>query len=304
MECTVGSGTLGPVDPSALLNDFRTRCDARLEELLPTESHPPTELHQAMRYSALAPGKRLRPLFVMSAAFSVGANPEVGLDAGCAAELVHCFSLIHDDLPAIDNDALRRGRPTCHVKFGEGLALLAGDALFALAFQVLTRSKGSPEAILRCLALLSEASGSDGLVGGEVADVLAEGQPVSAEQLQFIHARKTGSLIAASCAMGALLGDGAPSEVEAVQEYGRLVGLAFQIADDILNETSTAEQLGKAAGSDRERNKATYPALYGLESAQVRAQEICQQASELALSHLRKPELLVELARLAVDRQM
>lgn len=260
------------------LQTYRQQSEARLESLLPQADREPAALHEAMRYSALAPGKRLRPLLVLAACEAVGGDPGVALEAACAVELVHCFSLIHDDLPAIDNDDLRRGRPTCHVQFGEGIALLAGDALFALAFAALGQLKASPEQIVQCVQILASASGSDGLVGGEVVDILTEGKPFDARILEFIHSRKTGSLIAGSCEMGAVLGGADVTVQLGLQRFGELVGLSFQVIDDILNETSTPEQLGKAAGSDREREKATFPFLVGLEESERMAGELAKAA--------------------------
>lgn len=260
------------------------------------------ELHAAMRYSCLAPGKRLRPVLCMASAEAVGSTRESVIDAACAIEMVHCFSLVHDDLPAIDNDDLRRGVATLHVKYGEAMAILAGDALFALAFQALASSPQSPDRVVEAVLKLTIASGSNGLVGGEVADVQSEGKAPDADTLEFIHSRKTGALIAASCEIGGILGGGASSQVFGLKGYGERIGLAFQIADDILNETSTPDQLGKAAGSDRERRKATFPSLYGLEESRRRA----DQAIEDALAALKKAgiasEMLSELARYAVER--
>ncbi len=300
-RCQVQStGTLPFVDPDSSLKAHQAACDRRLAELLPPESEAPTVLHEAMRYSALAPGKRLRPVLCMAACEAVGGDPAAALDAGCALELIHCFSLIHDDLPSIDNDALRRGRPTCHVKFGEGIAILAGDALFALAFEVMLAS-GDLAKRGRCAGILARASGSRGVVGGEVVDILTEGSPFDSKTLEFIHSRKTGALISASCQIGAILG-GASSDVESrVREYGDKIGLAFQVADDILNETSTEEELGKAAGSDRERQKATYPSLYGLEEARRHAAELSREAVAV-LPESMQVGLLAELAGFTVAR--
>jgi geranylgeranyl diphosphate synthase, type II len=274
---------LGGVDSSNVtvedrLQNYRSRSEACLESLLPDVTREPAVLHEAMRYSALAPGKRLRPLLVLAACEAVGGDPETALEAACAVELVHCFSLIHDDLPAIDNDELRRGRPTCHVQFGEGIALLAGDALFALAFSALAKLNAPADRILRCVQILADASGSDGLVGGEVVDILTEGKPFDARTLEFIHSRKTGSLIAGSCEMGAVLGGADAATQRGIHRFGELVGLSFQVIDDILNETSTPEQLGKAAGSDRAREKATFPFLVGLEESERMAGELARAA--------------------------
>lgn len=265
--------------------DIRSRVDARLEEILPAEGETPTPLHAAMRYSALAPGKRLRPALCLAAFAAAGApapSDSPALDAGCALELVHTFSLIHDDLPAIDNDDLRRGRPTCHVKFGEAMAILAGDALFALAFAVLGSAHPQPDRVAHCVRLLAQATGSHGLVGGEVLDILAEGGGGDLALLQVIHQRKTGALIAAACEMGAVMNVRDVYEdraiIESLRQFGVHIGLAFQIVDDILNETSTPEQLGKATGSDRELGKLTYPALVGLEESRKLAEAERQAA--------------------------
>lgn len=224
-----------------------------------------------MRDACLAPGKRLRPALCLAGADAVRGDAEAALEGACALEMVHAFSLIHDDLPAIDNDELRRGRPTCWKAFGEAVAILAGDALFSMAFDVVAGAPAEPARVLRALRILSAASNR--LVEGETVDILAEGQEVDAATLEFIHRRKTGALIAASCEIGGLLGGGSDDQVEALRAFGTEVGLAFQIADDLLNETSTPEQLGKATGSDRERGKATYPALYGLEASRQAARD-------------------------------
>ena len=272
-----------------------------MAELLPAENDIPELLHQAMRYSCLAPGKRMRPALAMSCAQAVGADAISVLDAGCAIEFVHCFSLIHDDLPAIDNDDLRRGMPTCHKAYGEATAILAGDGLFALAFDVLANGPWSAEQRVRAIASLTKATGSNGLVGGETLDILSEGKPISFETLKLIHARKTGSLIAASCEIGAILAGADNTQCERLYEYGAAVGLAFQIADDLLNETSTAEQLGKAAGSDRERGKATYPAMIGLEASRKAAFEAVRHGIECLIG-LSDSQFLADIARYSVER--
>jgi len=258
--------------------------DRRMADLLPGTSLEPILLHEAMRYSCLAPGKRLRPALTMACAEALGSDP---------ASV--------DDLPALDDDDLRRGAPTCHVKFGEAVAILAGDALFALAFDKLANGAWSADQRVRAIASLTKATGSDGLVGGETIDILSEGKPISAETLELIHRRKTGSLIAASCEIGAILA-GADASVSArLYEYGMSIGLAFQIADDVLNETSTPEQLGKAAGSDRERGKATYPALYGLEASRQAALNAAARGID-CLSGLDNSGFLEHLARFSVER--
>ena len=272
-----------------------------MAELLPPENVVPEALHAAMRYSCLALGKRLRPALAMASAEAIGADPMSVIDAGCAIEFVHCFSLIHDDLPAIDNDDLRRGVPTCHKAFGEATAILAGDALFALAFDTIAKGPWSADARIKAIASLTLATGSNGLVGGETLDILSEGQPISFETLQTIHSRKTGALIAASCEIGAILSDAEESVSSRLYEYGKSIGLAFQIADDILNETSTPEKLGKSAGSDRERGKATYPSQIGLEASRQAAFEAVNHGIS-CLDGLPNTEFLTKIAWFSVHR--
>ena len=281
------------------LRPYILEVNARLAQLLPLESAEPPLLHQAMRYSALAPGKRIRPVLTMICAEAVGGHRRDALDAAAAIEMIHCFSLIHDDLPALDNDELRRGLPTCHVKFGEAIAILAGDGLFALAFETIGNQKSSAEIAVECIRILARSVGSLGLVGGETIDILSEGKPVNAETLEMIHRRKTASLIAASCEIGSLFG-----KVEArsrLREYGECIGLAFQIADDVLNETATADQLGKAAGSDRDRQKATYPAVYGVEASRAKAVELAKTASDCVKGMVQE-SLLQGISRYTVER--
>ncbi len=262
----------------SIIDQYREIVDARLNELLPPETLLPTELHQAIRYSALGTGKRLRPAITMAAAKACGAQPSLALDAGCATELVHCFSLIHDDLPAIDNDDLRRGQPTCHKAYGEAIAILAGDALFALSFEILAASITDPGPSRKALLCLARASGSQGLVGGEVLDIQAEGQPGDKALLQTIHARKTGALLGACCGIGAIIAGASVEDQANLKNFGEQIGLAFQVADDVLNETSTAEQLGKAVGSDSAMEKLTYPSLIGLEASRNLAADIVESA--------------------------
>lgn len=243
----------------------------------------------------------MRPALAMASAKAIGSDAVSVLDAGCAIEFVHCFSLIHDDLPAIDNDDLRRGVPTCHKAFGEAVAILAGDGLFALAFDILANGSWSADQRVRAIASLTKATGSNGLVGGETLDILSEGKPISFDTLKVIHARKTGSLIAASCEIGAILGGADRDQCQRLYEYGAAVGLAFQIADDLLNETSTAEQLGKAAGSDRERGKATYPAMIGLEASREAAFEAVRYGIS-CIAGLTESQFLADIARYSVER--
>lgn len=281
----------------ATLASWKQQVDASLDRILPSESEMPSRLHAAMRYSALAPGKRIRPLLAMASSIAAGGDAQRALEPGCALELVHAFSLIHDDLPAIDDDDLRRGRPTCHIEFGEGLAILAGDALFALAFEVTARSLPGTDAV----TVLAEASGSYGLVGGEVIDIEGERMSPSQELVELIHRRKTGALIAASCRFGAIAA-GSEASRPTLERIGMDIGLAFQIQDDILNATSTPEALGKSAGSDHARGKQTYPAAYGIEASREAAALHLRTALDL-LDQLPGPtEPLRRLAQSAVDR--
>jgi geranylgeranyl diphosphate synthase type II len=275
--------------------------DARLAQLLPGTQELPRELVEAMRYSCLAPGKRIRPILAIASCVACGGTKETAIDAACAVEMVHAFSLIHDDLPAIDNDKLRRGRPTCHIAFGEAVAILAGDALFALAFEVLTEMACTAEVRIQCVELLSKCSGIRGLVSGETIDILSEGKPVSAPTLELIHVRKTGALIAAACEMGAVLGGSDGSAQAKLRLYGEKIGLAFQIADDVLNVEGDAEKTGKSVGSDAERGKATYVGLYGLEASKAKAKSLAQDAIGL-LNDFSESELLSEIASFSVNR--
>lgn len=283
------------------LKAYAALVDGRLQELLPPDTETPAELFAAMRYACLAPGKRLRPALAMASAEAIGMDPRLALDAGCAIEMTHAFSLIHDDLPALDNDELRRGMPTVWKRFGEAVAILAGDALFGQAFETLAALPIAPDRAVAAVRVLTRSTGQYGLVAGETIDILSEGKPIDRETLETIHARKTGALIAGSCEIGAIVSGGSEAEVVALREYGEAVGLAFQIADDVLNETSTAEQLGKAAGSDRARQKATYPALYGLEESRRRAFEAAERGIA-CLEGLAFTEALAELARFSVER--
>ncbi len=285
-----------------ILQQFREQVDTRLSELLSPADLMPTELHEAMRYSALAPGKRLRPVMTMVAAEAVGSNPSIALDAGCATELVHCFSLIHDDLPAIDNDDLRRGRPTCHKVNGEAMEILEVDALLALAFDVVSQCHIDANKVVACVRSLAHSTGSHGLVGGEVLDILSEGVEGDMVLLQTIHARKTGALLGACCEIGGILGGADAHSRGVLREFGNKVGLAFQVADDVLNETSTAEQLGKAVGSDSELNKLTYPRLIGLEESKSLAQQISDEAVALLEPFGERAHHLRGLAEYAVNR--
>jgi len=279
--------------------------NAALERYLAEKPALPRVLPDAMRYAALASGKRLRPILCIAAAEAVGGTAEQVMPTACALELIHAFSLVHDDLPAMDNDRLRRGQPTVWVKYGEAIAILAGDALFAKAFELLAEQVrlSPPERVVQVIDLIATASGMHGMCGGQVEDILCEGQQVSAEQLRFIHAHKTGALIRASVLSGALLTGADEPTREALDAYSRALGLAFQIADDILDDTASTEQMGKPAGSDRARKKATYTALFNLEQAKAHARQAMQDALNALQPFDMRADPLRWLAIYAVERR-
>jgi len=289
-------------DLTDYLNRHRARVETFLLARLPRENARPARLHRAMRYSVLAGGKRIRPILAIAAAQACGGPDDPALAAGAAVELLHTYTLIHDDLPCMDNDVLRRGKPTCHVAFGEANALLAGDALQALAFEWLAGLPAAADPV-RLVRVLAEAAGSLGVVGGQVEDLQAEGAPPSAKRLRFIHQRKTAVLIEAATRLGAIAAGAAEADIRRVGRYGRHLGLAFQAADDILNATASADALGKPVGSDQARGKLTVVAVHGLSAARRQARELAR-AAQAALAGLPGPvEPLRALARYTVRRQ-
>ena len=264
------------------LADRSNAVNAALERLLPPEKQYPETIHSAMRHSVFAGGKRIRPILFIAAAEAVRPSVAEAEPAACALELVHTYSLIHDDLPALDNDDFRRGKTTCHKVYGEAMAILAGDALLTMAFQVLSNLKGIAHANqVRLIAGLATAAGTvSGMIGGQVADLESEGKPVDAARLDYIHRSKTGALIGASVRMGGIYADASASQLAALSRYGEHIGLTFQIVDDILDVVGTSEALGKTAGKDAAQQKATFPALYGVEASRERAQDHFQQATD------------------------
>ncbi len=255
--------------------------DTALERYLPDDERMPQFLHKAMRYSVFAGGKRIRPVLVLAACEAVGGRAEDVLPAACALEMIHTYSLIHDDLPAMDDDDLRRGRPTNHKVFGEANAILAGDALLTEAFNVLASATGcSVEVRLRVVQLIAQAAGCAGMVGGQVLDMESEGKQIDLPTLEYIHIHKTGALIRASLEAGALLGGADEATVKKLVRYGELAGLAFQIADDILDVIGDQAEIGKDVGSDAARGKATYVSLLGLPESKRRALELRDMALE------------------------
>ncbi len=252
--------------------------EAALERWVPADA--PAGLGLAMRYGVLDGGKRLRPLLVLAACEAVGGNAAGALRAAVAVELIHAYSLVHDDMPCMDNDVLRRGKPTVHVVYGDAQAMLAGDAMQALAFEVLTPSDSSIEPALqaRLCGLLARAAGQEGMAGGQAIDLASIGQPLNETTLRDMHRRKTGALLQASVMMGAACGAAAPHVMQALSDYGAAVGLAFQVVDDILDVTQDAETLGKTAGKDESDNKPTYVSVLGLDAARAHAAQLCEQA--------------------------
>jgi geranylgeranyl diphosphate synthase type II len=285
------------------LEERRRLVEEALHRYLPGETERPVLLHKAMRYSVQAGGKRLRPILCLAACEAAGGTAEAALLPAVALEYLHTYTLIHDDLPAMDNDDLRRGKPTSHMVFGEANAILAGDALLTLAFEVLARVVAPPPyAPNRLIVELATAAGSRGVAGGQFEDLASEGREPDLGQVEFIHTHKTARLICAACRMGAVAAGASPESLEAFSTFGERAGLAFQIADDILNATSTPEELGKAIGSDKARRKMTYVALYGIQQAQQKAEDLVQQAI-LAIEGLGpSAEPLVSLARFMVLR--
>ena len=279
--------------------------DEALDRWLPAESDPPERIHQAIRYSVFAGGKRIRPVLCLAAARVIDpARPGIE-DAACTLEMIHTYSLIHDDLPAMDNDDLRRGRPTNHKVYGEALAILAGDALCTIAFHVLARlPHATPAVKLRLIEELALASGTEGgMIAGQVHDIEGEGQPPSAERLERIHRAKTGALLRASVRMGAIYAEAGDRELAALSDFGEHIGLAFQIVDDILDIEESSENLGKTAGKDAAQHKTTFPAVYGLEeSRRMAAAE--REAAHAALAPFGgRAQRLRELADLIVERK-
>jgi geranylgeranyl diphosphate synthase type II len=288
--------------PSASLAEYvtarRARIDEALKQFLPTPPDYPTSVYEAMRYSLDAGGKRLRPILTLAAAETVAGTTasaasaiNLALPAACAVELIHTYSLIHDDLPAMDDDSLRRGRPTNHVVHGEGMAILAGDGLLTEAFALLSTEPRDPNLAtrqIRTIQTIADAAGARGMVGGQAIDLLAAGSTtIDAYSLQDMHARKTGALIRAAAVAGAIMGGGSDDQIRAVGEYGRHVGLAFQIVDDILDVEGDATNLGKTAGKDAKAGKPTYPSTYGLDASR----RLAAESHDAAISALRSAGL-------------
>jgi len=268
-----------PFDLSSFLATRTETVNAALDRFLPGEKTKPATLHQAMRYSLFAGGKRMRPAVLLAAAAACGGKEADALPLACAVECIHTYSLIHDDLPAMDNDDFRRGKPTNHKVYGEGIAVLAGDALLTQAFEIAAQAKGWPRYPHRELVLeLARAAGSLQLVAGQVADLEGEGKKLAVSELRYIHERKTSALLCCSVRLGGMSANCTPARLQALTDFGYHVGLAFQVIDDILDVTQTSEQLGKTAGKDVAVQKATYPAIVGLEKSRKIAAQLTAKA--------------------------
>lgn len=294
------------MDIHAYLRDRAGLIEEALDRLLPPVAETPERLHESIRYSVLAPGKRLRPILVLAGADAVGRDPLRVMPAACAMECIHAFSLIHDDMPCMDDDDYRRGRLTNHKVFGEAIALLAGDALLALAFERIAGNSASvrPEAVVEVLRLVARASGTRGMVGGQVVDMESEGRDIAPETLRYIHAHKTGALLTASILVGALLSGADDRQAAALRAYGEAVGVAFQIADDILDVVGDEAKLGKPVGSDEKQDKATYPKLFGIDESRRRARAEAEQAICALDSFGDAAEPLRSMARYMVERDL
>jgi geranylgeranyl diphosphate synthase type II len=287
------------------LEEGQQRTDAALDRLIPLETEHPASIHKAMRHSVFAGGKRLRPVLCMEAGRMVAGSLPKGIEElGAALEMLHTYSLIHDDLPALDNDDLRRGRPTCHKAFGEAIAILAGDALQTQAYEVLAKLKCPAEARVRIIEEIARGTGTvDGMIGGQVVDLEAEHTTPTAEMLEYIHRSKTAALITASLVSGGIYAGGKDSEVGRLRAFGLSIGLAFQIVDDVLDVTQTSEQLGKTAGKDTASEKVTYPSLFGVDASIRKADALVSDAFAELESFGERGETLKELARFLVERK-
>jgi len=301
-----------------VLEQGREAADAALERLLPPATQHPTSIHQAMRHSVFAGGKRLRPILCMEAGRMIRAASVAGIQAGppagslpasieqvgAALEMLHTYSLIHDDLPALDNDDLRRGRPTCHKAFGEATAILAGDALQTQAYEVLAQIGCPAEARVAIIREIAHATGTiDGMIGGQVVDLEAEHKKPDLATLEYIHRSKTAALITASVVSGGIFAGATVADIGRLRTYGQSIGLAFQIVDDVLDLTQTSEQLGKTAGKDTAAEKATYPALFGIEESIRKADALVDQACAELNEYGEAASTLKDLARFLVERK-
>lgn len=277
--------------------------DRALDRFLPKEKTKPATIHKAMRYSLFAGGKRLRPILCLAAAETCDGRIGNALPVACAMECIHTYSLVHDDLPSMDNDDFRRGRPTCHKVFGDGIAVLAGDALLTIAFEIISRAKPAPRYDMSMLMReVAVAAGSQKLIAGQVADLEAEGKDAGRAELRYIHENKTAAILTTSVRLGAMSANAGPKQLHAITDFGRALGLAFQVIDDILDVTQTSEKLGKSAGKDIAAMKATYPAVIGLEGSRAEAKRLTRKAHHALSIFGSKGDALRALANYLLER--
>jgi geranylgeranyl diphosphate synthase type II len=295
------------MDLKVYLNKKRALVDEALKGFLPESEGHSADVVKAMRYSLFAGGKRLRPILCIAGAEAVGGGAQSVLPVACALEMIHTYSLIHDDLPVMDDDDLRRGKPTNHRVFGEAVALLAGDGLLTKAFHVMTRpdpdNRVKPEALIRVIGLIATAAGHEGMVGGQVADIQSEGKTVDSSVVTFIHTHKTGALIAASVCSGGILGGAEEDQIKALTSYGEDIGLAFQVADDILNVEGSSWEMGKSVGRDAQQGKVTYPVVFGLEKSKEIQSALVDRAIESLKSFEDRADPLRHIARYIIERK-
>jgi geranylgeranyl diphosphate synthase type II len=294
-----------PVDVKSLIQEGAELTDRALESLIPAADTVPASIHGAMRHSTFAGGKRLRPVLAMQAGVTIGGSLPKGIERlGAALEMLHTYSLIHDDLPALDNDDLRRGKPTCHVVFGEAIAILAGDALQTRAFEVLAGLDSPPAATVQIIRLISNAVGTiDGMIGGQVLDIESEGRKPTPELVEAIHRAKTGALIRVSVVAGGVYAGANADDAARLDRFGRKAGLAFQIVDDVLDMTVDSTQLGKTAGKDQATEKATWPAVYGIEQSRRDAAQLIEEAFAALEPYGSRADGLKSVARYLVERK-
>lgn len=294
----------GGMDLKAYLVARQKEVDRALDHFLPKENAKPATIHKAMRYSLFAGGKRLRPILCLAAAEACGGEGKVALPLACAMECIHTYSLIHDDLPSMDNDDFRRGRRTCHKVFGDGIAVLAGDGLLTLAFEIATTAEPTRRYDLRqMISEIAVAAGSRKLIAGQVADLEAEGQQITRAQLRYIHENKTAAMLIASVRSGAMSANATVKQLDAISDFGAALGLAFQVIDDILDVTQTSEKLGKSAGKDVAAQKATYPSVVGLEKSRRAAQRLTRDSHNALSMFGAKGDTLHALANYLLERE-
>src|SRR5580692_3029696 len=290
--------------PPLFFEEDRVDVDSSLDRLMPVATAPPPSIHQAMRYSVFAGGKRIRPILCLETSRIFDSNVAPAHYPACAIEFIHTYSLIHDDLPALDNDDLRRGKPTSHKKFGEAAAILAGDALLTLAFETIAAAPVEPARRVAMLAEISSAAGTiNGMVGGQVADLEAEGKRINPEMLEYIHRSKTAALIRASISSGAMCAGASPEDVARLRSFGETLGLLFQVTDDILDVEETSAALGKTAGKDAAQQKATYPAVHGLDRSHQIANQLAAKAVAELVPYGNRASRLREIAEYLVQRR-